>query len=95
VWQNNRPGLVDASGRSQLLDVNGEHDPPVGGAGQRQPGEGHPQLGDIDSAGAQGVIQGAMTTAVLDGQRQVDQASHRPTRAQQRVGELKQRVRPT
>jgi hypothetical protein len=42
----------------------------------------------------QPVVQGAVTAAVFRAQRQIDQGSDRTRRAQHRVGQLEQRVRP-
>jgi hypothetical protein len=78
-----------------VTDVDGQHDPAVGGAVQRQPSQPHPQPSDIDTPGVDRVVQGAVPAAVLGGKRQPGQAGHRPVSAQHRVDQLEQRIRPS
>ncbi|GIF09310.1 hypothetical protein Asi03nite_68480 [Actinoplanes siamensis] len=48
----------------------------------------------IDTSLVERVIQGAVPAPVLGRQRQIDQRFDRPVRAQHRVGQLEQRIRP-
>ena len=93
TWQNNRSGLVAASGRSQLLTSTASRirpsgqpaaaAPPAPGAAARSPpGRGSPRHTRRRArAGAP-----APATA--------PQGLHRPVRAQHRIRQLEQRIRP-
>ena len=81
-------------GAQPRADIDAQRDPTVGAAWQLQRGDRELQTLDFDGAGTQTVVQGAVTAAVLRAQRQIDQGNDRTRRAQHRVGQLEQRVRP-
>ena len=86
--------LVAASGRSHGLTSTRQPDPAVRPGRQRQSRQRPAQPGDLDPAAVHRVVRGAMTTPVLRHQRQARQVLHRPVRAQHRISQLEQRIRP-
>jgi hypothetical protein len=92
TWQNKRSGLVAAPGRSQLLTSTASIRRPSGARGSGSPGHRPAQPRDIDPPVIHRVIQGAVAAPVLRRQRQAHQGLHRPLGAQQRVGDLEQRI---
>jgi hypothetical protein len=73
-------------------DVDGQDQAPVGGHGLRQPGQHLPQPRHINVPAVQRVVHRAMPAPVLGRQRQIHRRGHHTVRAQQRVGQLEQRV---
>ena len=61
-------------------DIHRQHQPAIGRARQRQPGQHPAQPAGIAPAPGQRRIQTAMATAVLTSQRQLHQRPHRPIR---------------
>jgi hypothetical protein len=66
----------------------------VRGGGLRQRGQQSAEPDSVDPAAVQRVVHGAVPAPVLGGQGQVDWCGHRSLNAQQRVGELEERVAP-
>ncbi len=77
-----------------VTHVHGQPDPPIGPAGQRQARQRPAQPPDLHPAAVHRVIQGAMAALMLRRQRQAHQGFHRPVRAQHRVRQFEQRIRP-
>lgn len=74
-------------------DVHGQHDPAVDGTRHRQRGQQAPQPGRLGPAGVQRLVESAVSTPVLGLQAEVDQGLHWAVFAQDRIGELEERVR--
>jgi hypothetical protein len=75
-----------------VSDVHRQDQTPVGGLGLRQPGQHLPQPRHIDVPTVQRVVHRAVPAPVLGRQREVHRRGHRAVRAQQRIGQLEQRV---
>lgn len=73
VWQNSRPALVGAAGRSPGTST--EHDPVLGGPRRRQPGQRAAQPSDLDVSVVQRVIQRALTRGGAPGPTPAQPAS--------------------
>ncbi|ABD11436.1 hypothetical protein Francci3_2063 [Frankia casuarinae] len=67
---------------------------PSAARGSGSPCQRAAQPADLDAALVDRVVQRAVPPAVLRGQRQADQVTNRAVRAQHRVGELEQGIRP-
>jgi hypothetical protein len=75
-------------------DIGAEHDPPVLGSRQRQPGQRATQPGHLHPTMIERVVERAVAAAVLGRQRQLHQRLHQTVGAQQRVGQLEQLISP-
>jgi hypothetical protein len=60
------------------IDVDGEHDPPIGGPGQRERGQRSAQPLRFHRALAKSVVHRAVPTTVFGHHRQIDQQADRP-----------------
>jgi hypothetical protein len=76
-----------------VADIDGQGDPAVVTARDLLAGHQIAEAGDIDAAGVQAVVEGAVTPSVLGGQGQFDQGGDRAFPAQDRVGQLEEPVR--
>jgi hypothetical protein len=73
-------------------DVDGEHEPAVGGPGQRQRGQRPAQPRRFHPTLIERVVHRAVPAAVLGHQRQLHQRAARAVGAQHRIGQLEQHI---
>jgi hypothetical protein len=85
---------VCASGTYPAGHVHRQRQPPVRRTRQRDPAQRGALPIDVDMSARQRGIAAAVAATVLTGQRQLRDRPHRPVRAQCRLGQLEQCVRP-
>jgi len=87
-----RDACLTRSSMCRPYHVHGQRDPALRVAGDRQICEAAAQAPDVDAAGGETVVERTVPAPVLAGQRQLGQRDHRSVGAQQRAGELEQRI---